>query len=196
MWYVVGLGNPGEEYELTRHNTGRMAVQAIAKNIGAPDFVMDKKLNAEVTKGSVKKEKVTLITPNTFMNKSGSAVAPLKITDKKVGELIVVHDDFNFPVGAFKISFNRSSGGHNGVESIIKALKTEAFIRVRVGICPASPSGKLKMPHGAAEVEKLILGQFKKAELDTLKKVMKKISEALETIILDSKERAMSVYNQ
>ena len=196
MWYVVGLGNPGEEYELTRHNTGRIILKAVAKEIGAADFAVDAKFRSEISEGKIKKEKIMLIAPDTFMNKSGLAVAPLKLSEKKAAQVIVIQDDFNFPVGKFKISFNRSSGGHNGVESVIKALKTEGFIRVRVGICPATPSGKLKLPHGATEVEKLILGEFKKPELDILKKLGKKVAESIEVIVTEGLQKAMTEFNQ
>ena len=98
------------------------------------------------------------------MNKSGLAVKPIITSKKKAEALIVIHDDLDLPIGKFKISFNKSSGGHRGVESIIKAIKTEAFTRVRIGISPATPSGKLKKPKGEKDVGDFILGEFKKAK--------------------------------
>ncbi|MSR71365.1 MAG: aminoacyl-tRNA hydrolase [Candidatus Taylorbacteria bacterium] len=182
MWYVVGLGNPGEEYVSTRHNTGRIMLEAF-------------RIYLENAKGKLKKEKITLLAPDTFMNNSGKALKSLITNVKKAEKLIVIQDDFNFPVGKFRISFNRSSGGHNGVESVIKSIKTEAFNRVRVGISSETPAGKLKSPHGSVEVEKLILGEFKKTELDTLKKLSKKVALAIETIILEGREKAMTEFN-
>ncbi len=180
MWYIVGLGNPGEEYKATRHNAGRIALHAFQ------DSADEKFLRAK---------KVTLITPETFMNKSGDAVRGLVKSKKAAEQLVVLHDDLDIPFGSYKISFNKSSGGHRGVESVIKAVKTQAFVRVRIGICPVTPSGKLKKPHGEAVVEKLILGKFTPAQLAVLKKLCKKISEALTVLVSDGRDKAMSQYN-
>ena len=205
---IVGLGNPGQEYEGTRHNTGRDMLFTLAKSIGAVDnvdeFKLDKKLRALVAKGEVgsgkKAESVTLIAPETFMNKSGLSVGPLisilgKPNLKKAEKLIVIYDDFNLPLGSIRVSFNRSSGGHNGLESIIKAAKTEAFVRVRVGVAPEKANGTAKVPHGEKEIEKFILSPFKPAEAAELKKVTKLVIGAIETIILETREKAMSIYN-
>jgi peptidyl-tRNA hydrolase, PTH1 family len=91
-----------------------------------------------------------------------------------------------------KMSFNRSRGGHRGVESIIRSIKTEKFVRIRMGISPTTPSGKMKKPKGDAAVEKCIMGEFKKPELDVLKKLSKKICESLETFVEHGLSRAMS----
>ncbi len=104
---------------------------------------------------------------------------------------MVIHDDLDIPMGSVKISFNKSSGGHNGVESIIKAVKTQEFVRVRVGISPVTPSGKIKKPSGEELVERQILGEFKKPELEILKKLSKKISEVLEKFVKEGKERVL-----
>jgi len=214
---IVGLGNPGQEYEGTRHNTGRDMLFAFAKSIGAAEnageFKLDKKLRALVAKGEVgqksgkgkKVESVMLIAPETFMNKSGASVGPLingtavgagaKPNLKKAEKLIVIYDDFNLPLGSIRVSFNRSSGGHNGLESIIKAAKTEAFVRVRVGVAPEKANGTAKVPHGEKEIEKFILSPFKPAEAAELKKVTKLVIGAIETIILETREKAMSIYN-
>lgn len=193
---IVGLGNPGEEYADTRHNTGRIVVEHIAKAHDFEEFSFDKKINAHTSKGKIEKESVTLVLPDTFMNKSGSSLKTLVTSVKKAEKLVVVYDDFHLPLGTLKISFNRSSGGHNGLESIIKAVKTEAFIRVRVGVAPSTASGKVKVPHGEKEVENFILGAFKKPEVDILKKVSKKATEAVEMILVEGKDKAMSVFNQ
>ncbi|MEK7569379.1 MAG: aminoacyl-tRNA hydrolase [Patescibacteria group bacterium] len=175
MKLVVGLGNPGEEYENTRHNTGR--------TVGA---LVEKKLDDK---------KIKFLYPDNFMNNSGRAIAPLLKSKKDRKGLIVIYDDLDLPLGKFKISFNRSAGGHRGLASIIRALKSEEFLRIRVGITPSTPSGKLKKPRGEKEVIKFILDKFKPAELETLKKLSKKIAEAIEVIFSESKEKAMSLYN-
>jgi peptidyl-tRNA hydrolase, PTH1 family len=179
MKLVVGLGNPGEKYENTRHNTGRMLVDLIEKNLEKA--------------GS--KQKIKFIKPDTFMNNSGKAVASLVKTKKDLAELVVVYDDLDLPIGTMKISYNRSAGGHRGLASIIKTLKSEEFLRIRIGIAPATPSGKIKKPQGEKKVIDFILGEFKKPELEALKKISKKAAEAVETIFSHSKEKAMSLYN-
>ena len=179
MKLVVGLGNPGTEYENTRHNTGRILVGLIEKKL-------DKENN---------KQKIKFITPDTFMNNSGRAVVPLVKSKKDLKDLVVIYDDIDLPIGKMKISFNRSSGGHNGLQSIIKALKSEEFLRIRIGIAPRAPSGKIKKPTGEKNVINFILGEFKKPELETIKKLSKTVVLALETIFAESKEKAMSLYN-
>ncbi len=178
MKLVVGLGNPGEEYENTRHNTGRILVDMIEKKWADNS-----------------KQKVKFITPDTFMNNSGKAVASLVKSKKDLKDLVVIYDDIDLPIGKMKISFNRSSGGHNGLGSVIKSLKSEEFLRIRIGIAPATPSGKIRKPSGEKDVIKFILGEFKKSELETIKKLSKKIAEAIECIFTESKDKAMSLYN-
>jgi len=195
MYIIVGLGNPGEEYELTRHNTGRMVVEDFAKAnkfpaapAGGQAWIFDKKINALKIEGKIKKEKVMLLLPETFMNNSGNAVVKI-ITSKKVAEkLIVVHDDLDLLPGRFKISFAKSSGGHKGVESVIKKIKTDKFIRVRVGTSPK------KKPQGK-DVIKFLMGKFTAKELSVFKKTSKKITSALEMIISEGLQKAMSSFN-
>ncbi len=195
QYIIVGPGNPGAEYENTRHNTGRMAVDAFAKKIGAKDFVFDKKLNADMAKVKVGKHTAILLKPNTFMNKSGDAVKSLVKSKKAAETLVVIHDDLDLPFGSMKLSFNKSSGGHRGVESIIKKIGTEGFIRMRIGISPATSSGKLKKPQGEKEVTNLILGKFKGGEEATLKKLMKRAAEGLELLVKEGKDIATGMVN-
>ena len=195
MKIIVGLGNPEPEYLDTRHNVGWIIVDALSKKFEFETLQHNKKLNALVSEGKIGKEKVTLIKPETFMNKSGLSVKPLVTSVKKAGDLIVIHDDLDLPLGRFKIVFNRSAGGHRGVESIVKSIKTEAFIQVKIGISPATASGKLKKPTGDAVLD-FIIGKFKKPEMETVKKLSKKIVEAVEMIVIDGKDMAMGEFNQ
>ena len=128
------------------------------------------------------------------MNKSALAVAPLVKGKKQAEQLVVIHDDLDIPFGSYKISFNKSSGGHKGVESIIRAVKTQAFVRVRVGISRATPKGAVKKPKGEVAVEKHILGKFSPAELATVAKLGRRVSDALSCLITEGREKAMSQY--
>ena len=192
-YIVVGLGNPGDEYVETRHNMGRMVLDSFIKINKFKDWQEDKKLKSLTSEGKVDGSKALLLKPETFMNKSGEAIKSL-VKSKKVAEtLVVIHDDLDLPLGKVKISFNKSSGGHRGVESIIKVVKTEAFIRLRLGISGETASGKIKKPQGDEKVIDTILGEFKSSEKDELKKVIKKSVSALEMIISTGWEKAASL---
>jgi len=195
MYYIVGLGNPGEEYADTRHNAGRIAVSTFAKKNDFPEFVENKKAVGMISEGSLKKEKIMCILPDTFMNKSGASLKSFITSVKKAESLIVVHDDLDLPLGKIKILFNRGAGGHKGVESVRKVVKTDAFIRIKMGVSPVSAKGKARRP-SSDKIMDFIVGKFKKPELDLIKKASKLAAEAIETIILESKEKAMSLFNQ
>jgi PTH1 family peptidyl-tRNA hydrolase len=129
------------------------------------------------------------------MNNSGKALAPLVKSVKAAEKLIVIYDDFNLPLGKIRISFNRSSGGHNGLESIIKSVKTEAFVRIRIGMAPETAKGTAKVPHGDEKIEKFILGKLKDEEMKAVKKMSKTVAELLPVLIKEGREKAMSIYN-
>ncbi|NDB57738.1 aminoacyl-tRNA hydrolase [bacterium] len=190
-YIIVGLGNPGEEYENTRHNTGRIILQSLTDE----EFSFDKKINAQISEIKVGKEKVKLVAPDTFMNNSGKSVAGLVKSIKAAEKLIVIYDDFNLPLGKIRISYNRSSGGHNGIESIIKSVKTEAFVRIRIGVAPETAKGDAKVPHGDEKIEKFILGKFKDDEMKEIKKMGKTVEEIIPVLIKEGREKAMSVFN-
>ncbi len=195
MAYIfVGLGNPGIEYENTRHNTGRMFIEWFGKTHGA-EWKIDKKLNATIAKIKIGKSPVTLVLPETFMNNSGKSIKALIGSVKAAEKMVVIYDDLDMPFGNSKISFNRSSGGHKGLESIIKSIKTEKFARVRVGISPVTSSGKIKKPKGEEAVTKVIMGKFKPDEIAELKKLSKRINEALEMFIEEGLEKTMTSFN-
>jgi PTH1 family peptidyl-tRNA hydrolase len=196
MFYIFGLGNPGDEYLGTRHNVGRDAVSLFAKNNDFDDFQFDKKSNSLVSIGKFGKEKVTLCLPQGFMNNSGKTIGYFVKTKPPFLSLIVVHDDLDLPVGRIKVSFGKKSGGHRGVESVAKTLKTKDFIRVRVGISKHTPSGKIKKPQGEKEVIDFILSKLNKKDIEDLKKNIKNGSKALETILSDGFSMAMNIWNQ
>lgn len=194
-WVIIGLGNPGEEYIKTHHNAGRIAVEHFVKKIGGSEWRFDKKANAQVAKVSTDGILATCVLPDTFMNKSGSAVAKYIKSAKAARKLVVVYDDLDLPLGRIKISFARSSGGHKGVESVMRAIKTDQFVRVRIGIAPSGGKGNAKVISGEEKVLKLILGKFKPTEEVELKKVWKRVSDALATIVRDGYVKAMNQFN-
>ena len=190
---------------MTRHNAGRMAVLEFIKKEGIDHPKFDKKLKALVAKGeiggdpaSVKtsagKGKFQIILPETFMNKSGDSLKPLALSAKKAENLIVVHDDIDLPLGKVKISFGKNSGGHKGVESVIKAVKTINFARVRIGISSTNAKGVVKKPSSDNFLD-YIVGKFKPVEMAEMKKAAKKSAEALKVIVSDGAEKAMGEFN-
>lgn len=194
-WVIVGLGNPGEEYDLTRHNAGRMAIDFFARQMKFGDWKEDKKAKSHVAGGLVGKTAVALVAPDTFMNKSGTAVARFVKSVKAAERLVVVYDDLDLPLGAMKLSFDRGSGGHKGVESVARAVKTKRFTRVRIGISPSTASGVIKKPQGEKAVQDFILKKFRSHEVEELKRVFKRAAQALETVVLEGHERAMNTFN-
>ena len=194
MFIIVGLGNPGEEYKNTRHNTGWIML----------DFMLGKKIEWKESSGtkllyykdSIGGKPIEYIKPTTFMNNSGIAVTYVKEKHKlNLKDIVIIYDDIDLPIGKMKISYDKSSGGHRGLESIIKKLKSREFLRIRIGITLATPSGKVKKPKGEKAVLKYILGEFKPKEVEILKKLSKKVNEALETFVLEGKDKTMSLYN-
>ena len=205
-WVIVGLGNPGEEYARTRHNAGRMALEYFASAKDLTPLKEDRKNKVHVSKGAIKKTLVALIAPDTYMNKSGSAVVkyvkPARPNGRSGGSakaaerMVVVYDDLDVPLGTGKISFDRGSGGHKGLESVTRAVKTKKFTRVRIGVSPATTGGTLKKPSGEKEVLDFILAQFRAHEMEELKRVNKRVAAILECIVLEGRMAAMNRFNR
>ena len=189
MKLIIGLGNPEKEYENTRHNAGFLFVNELARQLKVAEFNYKKKLFSEVTEAEIpnykaqksnklqspkiKTQTMILAKPQTFMNKSGVAVAALaKFYKIKPKDIWIIHDDIDILWESFKISFGRSSGGHKGVESIIGALKTKDFWRIRIGIQPTLKKHK--------PAEKIILKKFTPAELKILGNTIKKAVSQME----------------
>jgi len=194
---IVGLGNPGKEFENTRHNVGFLFIDQIKKSSNIKEFKFEKKLFSEIAEAEFpisnfqflnksqipnpkNKYKILLAKPQTFINKSGEAVLALSRFFKiKSENILIVHDDIDILWSNFKFSFNRSSAGHKGVESIIKALKTKNFWRVRIGI---QPTLKKHVP-----ADKIILKKFTPAELKTLNQTIKRAISDLERSLFSRK---------
>ena len=184
MGYIFfGLGNPGNEYADTRHNIGAQMLEYFRVTHNFPMWKDDKTKRALISKGEVAGEALMLVFPQTFMNKSGMSAACFVKSKKQAEKTVVIYDDLDLPLGRTKISFSRSSGGHNGLASVIKALKTEDFIRVRVGVSPSTSGGKVRKPKGEQRVLAFLLGNIGKSEKAVLKKVENEVDETLLKII-------------
>lgn len=192
---IIGLGNPGNEYEKTRHNAGRSVVQQLAQKEDFDDFLLNKKVNALVTKGTVGKEYTTLVLPETMMNLSGKAVAAFIKSPKAAKSLLVVHDDLDLPLGTIKMVVGRGSGGHKGVESVMRAIKTKEFARLRIGISAAGKKNQAKKVSGDEKVIKHVIGKWKPTEEAAFKKVLKKATEACRLFVNEGIESATQFAN-
>lgn len=175
MKLIIGLGNPDEEYKDSRHNVGFMIVDEIAAKTRA-GFEFDKKINAEVAKGRFDEKPAVLAKPHTYVNKSGEAVKKLKNKLKiKPADIIVIHDDLDIEFGDFKVSFEKNSGGHKGVQNIIDNLKTNKFWRLRIGT--ATRKVRTARDQNTKQKKELIkdfvLAKFTESERHELNKVIK-----------------------
>lgn len=177
---IVGLGNPGKEFENTRHNVGFLCVDKYAKDYDFPGFQENKKSNSLVSE----KENIILVKPQTYMNESGKAVMEI-IKNKEVKDIIVVHDDIDLPIGKIKIVRERGSAGHKGVESIINNIGNEGLVRIRVGI------GQDKN----IEAKSVVLKKFSLDEQNIVNEVINKTSKALDLFLKEGLDRAMNEYN-
>lgn len=180
-YLIVGLGNPGTEYEKTRHNAGWVVIDYAYP---ALQWGGDSYANA----GVATENNLTFVKPATFMNLSGETVQ--YFVDKKgyaPENIVVVYDDIDLPLGKIKISFDRGSGGHNGIKSIETCLGSREFIRIRIGISKTLEDGTLVKPN--------VLGKFEPSELEMLGEVSKKVKLAIDTILKEGKEKAMTTYN-
>jgi len=182
MKLIIGLGNPDPGYAETRHNVGFMVVDKIASESDA-EFGFDKKANAQVAKGRFADKPAVLIKPGTFVNKSGEAVKKLKNKLKiKPDDIVVVHDDLDIEFGNFKVSFEKNSGGHKGVQNIIDNLKTNKFWRLRIGTAnrKVQTARDQSMKQKKELIKDFVLAKFSPSEREELKKVIKGALEGLQ----------------
>lgn len=181
---VIGLGNPGSEYELTRHNIG-WRVLDIYKAV----FEYDKYLFAEKASFIMGDETVLLLKPQTFMNESGKVLDGIKRIDPyAISKMIVVHDEIDLPLGVVKIAYDRGDGGHNGIKSINHYFGAKNYIRVRIGISKTGENGELYKPN--------VLGKFSAEEEKILEDVIPRAAEAIQKIILLGKDTAANEVNK
>ena len=191
MKIVVGLGNPGIEYEGTRHNVGFMVLDAMQEKLEFPEFKEEKKFKALISTGEIAGEKVILMKPQTFMNKSGDAVRLIKDFYKVLNKNIwVIYDDVDLPIGSLRIRKKGSAGTHNGMKSVIGRLGAEKFPRVRIGI---ESRGELTAPQ-----QNIVSFVLKKFNYDEKKIIPKVINEAVKTIkfgLNEGVDNAMNKFN-
>ena len=184
---IVGLGNPGEDYESTRHNLGFMLIDKLANDAGIA--VGRRECSSLVGRGEIEGVKTKLAKPQTFMNLSGHAVSCLvaKVKSETAHEqLIVISDDLALPLGKIRIRERGSAGGHNGLKSIIEQLGTDEFVRLRIGIQPEHP---------ISDSKRFVLDRFSKSERATVLETIDKSAEAIRTIIRDGALKAMAQFN-
>lgn len=188
MKLIVGLGNPGSEYRQTRHNAGFMALDKLADRHSFPS--PKAKFHAQVNEGSIRGERVMLMQPQTYMNRSGLAVGEAAGFFKlSPADLMVVVDDTALPVGAIRIRSSGSAGGHNGLADIQRALGTDAYPRLRIGIGAPEVEGR-KIPQ-----HQYVLSAFTEAQMRKLLVALQRAADALETWIADGLDAAMNRFN-
>lgn len=184
MFLILGLGNPGEHYRRTRHNAGFWAVEGLARKHGA---TLKQKRGYDLAEARFYTEEVILARPLTFMNASGKAARKIrrKLTIEP-GSIIVIHDDIDLKDGSIRIRKGGSSGGHLGVQSLIEAIGTQDFPRIRVGV-GRPPSG--------VDPAKYVLAEMKGQELEEFLSWCDKAGSAAEMLVLDGLEATMNFFN-
>ena len=172
MRAVVGLGNPGPEYAATRHNAGFLLADAVAGHWNLPPFRRAER--ARATEGTVAGVPVRILKPTTFMNRSGAALASLRAepTFAPARDLLILVDDFQIPLGTFRVRPDGSAGGHNGLKSIEGALQSQQYARLRIGVGP--------LPEGTADWADYVLAPFEPEELEHVEALMPQMIESVE----------------
>jgi peptidyl-tRNA hydrolase, PTH1 family len=193
---VVGLGNPGIEYQFTPHNAGFLAIDRIAERCGV--VVNNRRSRALTATATLAGRQVLLAKPETYMNLSGVAVRAL--LDEVGGEeneaasrLIVLYDDVDFPLGVIRVKERGSPAGHNGVKSVTGSLGTDEWVRVRIGI---APEGEQAAETARRQRKDFVLTPFRKAELAVLDETLDKVADAVEAILRDGTAAAMNRFNR
>ena len=196
MKLIVGLGNPGREYESTRHNIGFMVADKLAHELGGTDacWKEDSRRKAMIARAG----DVLLAKPLTYMNNSGIAVAGLARYYTLIpGDIWVIHDDIDLPIGKIRIREKGGTGGHHGIESIIAAIKTDAFVRFRLGIGRGKEDGqggRDKNLHHRSVIQ-FVLSRFRQDEAGKLKHLVKCGTDAVRTALFEGIYKASNRYN-
>lgn len=190
-YLIVGLGNPGEKYQNTRHNIGFRILDSLLKNLNllsVTPFSFNKKVNGELAIIS-DEEKIYLLKPASFMNLSGGPVAStVKYFDIAPENIIVIQDDIDLPFGQIRLAKNSGAGGHNGIKSIVEHLHSKDFTRLKIGISTEIFRGKIP-------AEKFVLGKFNQEEEKELEKIIASSCECIESFLENGLERTMNEFN-
>lgn len=193
MELIVALGNPGKEYEDTRHNVAWIIMNGIVKGACLPEPHTSATFSGYVSVGNLHGKEVRILFPTTFMNNSGSAVKKA-IDCEPSAKLIVIHDEVDLPFGTVRIAEGRGAGGHNGVKSIIESIGTQEFIRIRIGVAHRNIFGMVRRPTGDA-LSRFVLGAFSRKEQEELPEIGKKVMRAIELIYTKDVKVAMNEVN-
>jgi len=186
MWLIVGLGNPGFEYAWTPHNLGFLVIDLVAERAGIR--VERPEAKSYVGKGRIGQQEVALAKPQTYMNLSGMAVRELaERYEVAAAHILVVVDEVALPWGSLRIRERGSAGGHNGLKSVIGALGTDEFVRVRLGIQPDHPVG---------DISAYVLHRMRKAELEAAAELVERAANAVECAVTEGVRRAMNQFNR
>lgn len=178
MKIILGLGNPGEKYVHTRHNVGFDLLDKLRKAWDFPDFQMEKKFEAEISKGNFNNQEVLLIKPQTFMNLSGETVQKvLNFYKLTPNDILVIHDDLDIKLGEYRLATDSSSAGHNGVQNIIDKLGTQKFQRLRIGI------GRPE-ENNASTAKDYVLDKFSKEEKEKLEKLEEIVFQEIKNLLV------------
>lgn len=187
MKLIVGLGNPGIEYQFTPHNLGFLAIDRIANESGVE--VRNRNCRALTARAVIEDQQVLLAKPETYMNLSGLSVRELaaKYDIDPASDLILIYDELDLPLGTIRVRQRGSSAGHNGMESVIGALGTQEFLRIRLGIAP---------DRKIADGVKYVLTPFRKAQLKLVDEILDTTLEAVRVILKDGPGAAMNRFNR
>jgi PTH1 family peptidyl-tRNA hydrolase len=198
MTYVIGLGNPGSEYEYTRHNVGFLVLSHIQKKHSFSDWKKDKYLNAELSTGVIGGSEYTLVRPQTFMNLSGEVVAVLLKKDVLPDNMIIIYDDLAFPFGTLRIAQEQGDGGHNGIKSISSTLKDQKCLRIRIGIHSYTLGSTEKHLIDLRDVVRadFVLKEFRPDEREAFSVIAEKVVSILESIKKNGLAKTMTEINQ
>lgn len=185
MFLIAGLGNPGKEYENTRHNVGFLTIDKIAEDVGVK--ITKKGFQGLYNLGQFEESKILLLKPQTYMNNSGNALREAREFYKiDTDKIIVIHDEMDLPLQRIKLKKDGGSAGHNGIKSIIQNIGSDDFARVRVGV------GK---PYDKDKVVKHVLSGFNKEERQKLDKVVENAADCIYEIITSGIDKAMNKFN-
>lgn len=186
MFLIVGLGNPGSEYEWSRHNLGFMLIDKLAQDAGVD--VRRRECSSLAARAVIDDLEVTLVKPQTYMNLSGEAVSCFrKKHELSPPSLLVISDDLALPFGTMRIRARGSAGGHNGLKSIIGALGSDEFIRLRIGTQPEHP---------VTDVKSFVLAPFPRSARTPVAEILERGADAVRTILRDGVLKAMAEYNR